>query len=161
MNDETNGTPTQDAYDAEWRRPSKPFSPIGVFDWLKTQALFVPEAAIVLEWLKMPNRPREPKPYLLRARVAGDTIRDLIEALQQLDPDLKHGVEEVVRGSNGTVDGLGVDPISFAERINNLEEELSDEETARYRLREVLEDIRDAEQCSVQVLQNLAREVLL
>lgn len=100
-------------------------------------------------------------PYLLRARVAGDTIRDLIEALQQLDPDLKHGVEEVTRGFNGTVDGLGVDPVSFAERINNLEEELSDEETARYRLREVLKDIRDAEQCSVQALQNLAREALL
>lgn len=41
--------------------------------------------------------------YLLRARVAGDTIRDLIEALQQLDPDLKHGVEEVVR-INGRCD---------------------------------------------------------
>ena len=47
----------------------------------------------------IPDRP----PYLLRARVAGDTIRDLIEALQQLDPDLKHGVEEVVR-INGRCD---------------------------------------------------------
>lgn len=78
---------------------TKVFSPKGVYDWLTAQALFVPEAAVVLEWLKTPSRPREPKPYLLRARVAGDTIRDLIEALQQLDPDLKHGVEEVSRGS--------------------------------------------------------------
>lgn len=38
-------------------------------------------------------------PRLLRARVAGDTIRDLIEALQQLDPDLKHDVQ-VVRRDN-------------------------------------------------------------
>ena len=43
----------------------------------------------------IPDRP----PYLLRARVAGDTIRDLIEALQQLDPDLKHDVQ-VVRRDN-------------------------------------------------------------
>lgn len=99
------------------------------------------------------------KPYLLRARVAGDTIRDLIEALQQLDPDLKHGVEEVSRG-NGWVDGLGVDPISFAERIDDLETSLSDEQGKSYHLEEVLRDIRDADQCSVQALQNLAREAL-
>ena len=100
------------------------------------------------------------KPYLFRARVSGDTIRDLIEALQQLDPDLKHGVEEVVRG--GTyVDGLGVDPNSFAKRIDDLEKELSDEQDKSYHLEEVLRDIRDAEQCSVQALQNLAREALL
>lgn len=43
-------------------------------------------------------RPEKP-PHLLRARVSGDTIRDLIEALQQLDPDLKHDVQ-VVRRDN-------------------------------------------------------------
>lgn len=101
------------------------------------------------------------KPYLLRARVAGDTIRDLIEALQQLDPDLKHGVEEVVRGFNGKVDGLGVDPVSFAERINNLEEELSDKETTIYRLREVLEDIAFPSDDSAEELREKAREALL
>lgn len=34
---------------------------------------------------------------LLRVRVAGDTVRDLIDALRQLDPDLKHNVRMVRR----------------------------------------------------------------
>lgn len=44
-------------------------------------------------------------PYLLRARVAGDTIRDLIEALQQLDPDLKHGITAVRRDNQARIGG--------------------------------------------------------
>lgn len=110
---ETNGTPTQDAYDAVWRQPSKP--------------------------------------YLLRARVAGDTIRDLIEALQQLDPDLKHGVEEVARG-NGWVEGLGIEPEKYA----RLEEEVEDKSNYEYALAE----IRDDETALAKELRQLAREAL-
>ena len=79
-----------------------------ILDWLHAHGA-VMEPAILLGWIiqsEVVDEPSKP-PYLLRARVAGDTIRDLIEALQQLDPDLKHGVEEVVRG-NGYVEGLGV-----------------------------------------------------
>jgi len=97
--------------------------------------------------------------YLLRARVAGDTIRDLIEALQQLDPDLKHGVEEVSRG-NGWVDGLGVDPVSFAKRIDDLEAELSDEQDKSYRLTEVLKDIAFPSDDSADELRKRAEEAL-
>lgn len=110
---ETNGTPTQDAYDADWRRPSKP--------------------------------------YLLRARVAGDTLRDLIEALQQLDPDLKHGVEEVSRG-DGRVDGLGVEPEKYA----RLEEEVEDKSNFEY----ALVEIRDSADASAEDLRDIAREAL-
>ena len=90
-------------------------------------------------------------PYLLRARVAGDTIRDLIEALQQLDPDLKHGVEEVSRG-NGRVDGLGIEP----EKHARLEQEVED----MSRLEWALTEIRDCEEASAEDLRNLAREAL-
>jgi len=109
---------------------TKVYSRASVFDWLGTQAAFVPEAAIALMWVRNPDRLKsEPRPYLLRARVAGDTLRDLIEALQQLDPDLKHGVEEVVRTSCGSVDGLN-DP--------NLTEEI---ETLRAALEEIADEI--------------------
>ena len=94
-------------------------------------------------------------PYLLRARVAGDTIRDLIEALQQLDPDFKHGVEEVSRG-DGRVDGLGIEPEKYA----RLEQASEDEANVRWTCENALTEIRDADQCSVQALQNLAREAL-
>lgn len=95
------------------------------------------------------------KPYLLRARVAGDTIRDLIEALQQLDPDLKHGVEEVVR-INGRCEGLGVDPTE----VGKIEDGLADEEGLRSRYQEALESIRDAEDSSVRTLRQVAQEAL-
>ena len=90
-------------------------------------------------------------PYLLRARVAGDTIRDLIEALQQLDPDLKHGVEEVSRG-NGWVDGLGVEPEKYA----RLEQEVEDMSNFEHALAE----IRDSEGASAEDLRILAKEAL-
>lgn len=95
------------------------------------------------------------KPYLLRARVAGDTIRDLIEALQQLDPDLKHGVEEVSRG-DGWVDGLGVEPEKYA----RLEQASEDEANLRWTYENALAEIRDAEDASVRTLRQIAREAL-
>ena len=74
-----------------------------ILDWLHAQSMHgaVMEPAILLGWIiqsEVVDEPSKP-PYLLRARVAGDTIRDLIEALQQLDPDLKHDVQ-VVRRDN-------------------------------------------------------------
>lgn len=93
--------------------------------------------------------------YLLRARVAGDTIRDLIEALQQLDPDLKHGVEEVSRG-DGWVDGLGVEPEKYA----RLEQASEDEANLRWTYENALAEIRDAEDASVRTLRQIAREAL-
>lgn len=93
--------------------------------------------------------------YLLRARVTGDTIRDLIEALQQLDPDLKHGVEEVSRG-NGRVDGLGIEP----EKHARLEQASEDEANLRWTYENALAEIRDAEDASVRTLRQIAREAL-
>lgn len=96
-------------------------------------------------------KPQNIPHYLLRARVAGDTIRDLIEALQQLDPDLKHGVEEVSRG-NGWVDGLGIEPEKYA----RLEEEVEDKSNFEY----ALVEIRDSADASAEDLRDIAREAL-
>lgn len=100
---------------------------------------------------------RPKPPHLLRARVAGDTIRDLIEALQQLDPDLKHDVDEVTRV------GVEVSGLGGRDRatIAMLQQEVADEAEWRKRLEEALRRIAESDILSIGELKDIAAEELL
>lgn len=53
---------------------------------------------------------------LTRARLAGDTVRDLIDALRLLDPDLKTDVLDVRVGTKYTLAGQDRRLLKFYQR---------------------------------------------